>query len=194
MSILEKVENMSAEEMQAADQDDLIRQIIACNVGDVARRYLQARTDAKIRDEKLAEQAETLTALKKGIEAITQQVVDADRAGDKLIKELEQQKAAMNETIDYQDSRIKQMGVDAGVELDNAVATLDANLEARAVRLGHATDKVRNLTEIVLQRDDAIAKLVVQANTYAEVIGRANAMFLEAMTAKAVADTAADAS
>ena len=176
MSILEKVENMSAEEMQAADQDDLIRQIIACNVGDVAQRYLQARTDAKIRDVKLAEQAETLTALKKGIEAITQQAVDADWAGDKIIKDLEQQKSAMNETIGKLQA---QMTIDARSHEDELVA---------------AREEVARLADVIVRHVNTIRKLTTQANTYAKVIGVASAMFLEAMTAKAVADTAADAS
>lgn len=61
-----EVENMQAAELKER-QGELAKAIDG--EPDLPERYIQARLDAKIRDEKLAEQARTLEALETGLEA-----------------------------------------------------------------------------------------------------------------------------
>lgn len=68
MTALTSVENMTAQELKDA-RNELIEDLVAfAPPADVARRYIQARFDAKTRDEKLAEQGELITGLESEIE------------------------------------------------------------------------------------------------------------------------------
>lgn len=69
--MLHEIENLSFAELKAK-QADLITEAAKAAPGELAARYVKARTDAKCRDEKLAEQAVTLAALTEGSNALTE--------------------------------------------------------------------------------------------------------------------------
>lgn len=62
------IENMSAAEIKQR-WDDCADAARGTNAADLAQRYVQARFDAKLRDEKLAEQARTIEGLSTGLES-----------------------------------------------------------------------------------------------------------------------------
>lgn len=67
------IENLSSAELKAR-RDELLAALKDAAPADVAARYLQARTDARLRDEKLAEQGATITALQSGLAAATERI------------------------------------------------------------------------------------------------------------------------
>ncbi len=79
---LHEIENLTASELKDR-KPELIEAAKLASVDDLAARYVQARTDAKLRDESLAEQAKTLEALRTGLEAAKQQ---AEATGAELMK------------------------------------------------------------------------------------------------------------
>lgn len=70
---LSEIENLSHADLKAK-RAELIEAIKGEPAAELAARYIQARTDAKMRDEKLSEQGETIKALQDGMRA----------AGDKI--------------------------------------------------------------------------------------------------------------
>ena len=66
------IENLSFAELKAK-RVELIEAAKAVPLDDLAARYVQARTDATARDEKLAEQGKTIIALQDGLAAAKQQ-------------------------------------------------------------------------------------------------------------------------
>ncbi len=90
---IHEVENMSADELKTG-QAEIVKALDGN--AELAARYVQARLDAKIRDEKLAEQAKTLEALQVGIDLATQaanaakeETAKAKGIGDTLGRELD---------------------------------------------------------------------------------------------------------
>lgn len=77
-----QIENLSAAELKA-ERAELAQAIAANPPEELAARYVQARLDAKIRDEKLAEQAATLRALEQGLAAATERVAALSKACDR---------------------------------------------------------------------------------------------------------------
>ena len=96
---LEQIENMSVAELKAT-RTELIEAARGLPPEDVAARYVQARTDAKARDETLAKQGRTITALQDGAAAAKQQVeslrADLNRQGQLLAVANEESTALRN--------------------------------------------------------------------------------------------------
>lgn len=69
---IHKIENLSFEELKTR-KAELLETLKAASGGDLAVRYLQARTDAKQRDEKLAEQGKTIAHLDELLATVKQQ-------------------------------------------------------------------------------------------------------------------------
>lgn len=65
MTITE-IENLTAAELKSR-RDQLIAEAQKAPADEVARRYVQARQDAAMRDEKMAEQGRTITALQEAL-------------------------------------------------------------------------------------------------------------------------------
>lgn len=84
---IQNVENMSATEL-VERTDEILEGLADVPQPDVVARYLQARTDAKVRDENQADQARTLEALQSGNQAIREQLAGQVRITDKLTHEL----------------------------------------------------------------------------------------------------------
>lgn len=83
MTLIE-IENLSAADLKAK-KAELVEVAKAADVGELAARYVQARTDATCRDEKLAEQGTTITALHESLAAhkakIDKMAAEAEDAG-----------------------------------------------------------------------------------------------------------------
>ena len=82
---LHEIENLSFAELKA-QRTDLVESLKETDAGALAARYVQARMDAKQRDEKLAEQGKTIALLQASLEKA---------AGEQqaLLQQLKQQKA-----------------------------------------------------------------------------------------------------
>lgn len=63
---LNDIENATAADIKA-NRVELVEQAKSATVDELAMRYVQARLDAKMRDEKLAEQGATITSLNEAI-------------------------------------------------------------------------------------------------------------------------------
>ena len=79
MNLIE-IENLSAVELKAR-RDELVEAAKGAPVEELAARYVQARLDATQRDEKLAEQGKTITALQDALSAAKAQAVAAQLEG-----------------------------------------------------------------------------------------------------------------
>lgn len=76
---LQEIENLTFEELKA-QRADILESLKTTNLRDVSERYLQARIDAKQRDEKLAEQGKTITLLQAGHDTLQKQLTEANIA------------------------------------------------------------------------------------------------------------------
>jgi hypothetical protein len=76
---LEDIENLSFAELKE-QRAELLKHINGNPLDAVAERYLQARMDAKQRDEKLSEQGKTITLLQAGHGTLDKQLHEANAA------------------------------------------------------------------------------------------------------------------
>jgi hypothetical protein len=179
---IEQVENMTVGELQSfAANARLDTELADTHPGELADRYVKALISAKIRDVKLAEQADTLASLKEGMEAIKRVALAGAKSDGTIIKELTAAGIASRNAVNSYDALIEKIKADAAIELG----------ETKEITM-RAHDRIKVLIAAASQRDEQITKLTVQANTYAEAIGQAQALMLGAMNAKAVADASAD--
>lgn len=92
-----EVENLSHADLKAR-KDELATALEKVPAAELAARYVQARTDAKFRDEKLAEQGQTLAALQEGMTAVkaqaAQTIDSVKQAGQAALAEAERAHAA----------------------------------------------------------------------------------------------------
>ncbi len=77
---LHEIQNLSFAELKER-RDELVK---LAGGNDVAARYIQALTDAKMRDEKLAEQGVTIKTLQDGMGLAQQRVADLEATCTKL--------------------------------------------------------------------------------------------------------------
>lgn len=139
------IENLSADELKAR-RDELIDAARMLPPGEVAARYVQARTDAARRDEKLAEQGKTITALQAGMDAAKAQVeasrVEVEQANnavaatrldlDAASKALTDAKAAMQRQA-ARGERLKAVATTHHTAVSAAAKLLNDALAAEAV-------------------------------------------------------------
>lgn len=72
---LTEIENLALSDLKAK-REEIVKEL---GGGELAQRYVQARTDAKMRDEKLAEQGKTIEALQAGHAALAEALAKARR-------------------------------------------------------------------------------------------------------------------
>lgn len=138
------IENMSAADLKAK-RAELVEAIKGSP--DLAVRYVQARLDAKTRDEKLAEQGATITALQQGLAAATEKTAALDAELAKAKQETADADAratemlgAANRIRDEADRMNKdhaKASAEAKAAADKAIADLKAEL-AKATELAKA--------------------------------------------------------
>jgi len=123
------IENMTADELKARSAE-LAEALNAEPPADLAARYVQARTDAKRRDEKLAEQGKTITALRTGLDATTQKADEAMAAAQRLAERCD---------------ALAQAAEAAQVQRADETAALGAKLAAETARANRLkTEAIRN--------------------------------------------------
>ncbi len=79
------IENLSHAELKA-NRADLIAQAKEADQHELASRYVQARTDAKHRDEKLAEQGRSIEALQFAVEKFQKMATAAQQLADNRVE------------------------------------------------------------------------------------------------------------
>lgn len=70
---IEAVENLSFAELKA-NRKKILKDLADVSAEDLAARYLQARTDAKQRDEKMLQQGEMITALQSDLQSTRNEI------------------------------------------------------------------------------------------------------------------------
>ena len=98
---LEDIEAMTVEELKS-QKDELSTFAATCEPKQLAARYIKARLDAAIRDEKLSEQGVTITNLNESLQAAKGKEAKLVSAGTELVSQLEaanKDKAVMEDTI-----------------------------------------------------------------------------------------------
>lgn len=155
------IENLSAAELKA-QKAELLEAAKATPVDDLAARYLQARTDAKQRDEKLAEQAETLAALREGLKAVKEREAAANKTYVEAVVAMKDEAAAFKKCADETIDELRASGeslADIIKDLQSANAILagqNADLDKRCSRLKTQAD--RYVTSIAnIQRESLLA-------------------------------------
>lgn len=122
---LSEIENLSFADLKAK-REELVK---AIGCGELAERYVQARTDAKMRDEKLSEQGKTIEALQAGTTALTeksndlesQRQVAIDRC-KRLEETLERRMSEAQEELDKRAAAIDQANAACSAETKRANA------------------------------------------------------------------------
>lgn len=141
---LQEIENLSYDELKA-NRETVLADVKNSKFAEVAERYLQARIDAKQRDEKLAEQGKTITLLQAGHDQLT----DALNAKTELL-------SAAHGAIDQ--GRQKQAELTAEIErlrgLLRAETDKSARLQSCAVKHQNAlTGALKLLSDAVAMNE-----------------------------------------
>jgi chromosome segregation ATPase len=139
---LAEIENLSFVELKAK-REEFIAEAAKATQADLAARYVQARTDAKHRDEKLAEQATTIAALTTGNNALLEKLATTEgqlrtaiERCKRLEETLERRMSEAQEEITKRDEAISQ----GSVVIDRTRSALEsAESLARARRTVLAT-------------------------------------------------------
>jgi len=153
---IHEVENMSAAGMKQ-NRDAIIESLSDESPANLIERYYQARLDAKIRDEKLTEQAKTLEALQIGLDAAKQKAEIAEAAGEENAKALSRLQAE-HEVLDTKAKDSQQIA-------DKTLADKDAAIRLIAKRCDRLKTQAElyatAMTTIQKAATDAIATRVI---------------------------------
>ncbi len=169
------VENMSAAELGEQYGAIVSALLDGPPPGDLAARYVQARLDAKLRDEKLGEQAKTLEALQTGLAAANQQdLVRIERLGRRTaeladvqaqLEEKEQQATASLARLQSEHDVVNTAARGSLQIADNMIAERDATialLAERCDRLKTQADLYASVMSTIQKTaTDAIATRVI---------------------------------
>lgn len=124
--MLHEIENLSFAELKSR-QADLISEAAKAAPGELAARYVKARTDAKHRDEKLAEQAVTIKALQDGMDAVTGKATGLENNLRQALATIENQKSEATKLAqDFGATQVKLTS-----EIDRLKQELAAEKQAR---------------------------------------------------------------
>lgn len=156
MTLIE-VENLSAAQLKER-RAELIEAIKGADPVELATRFVDARHDAKLRDERLGEQGETINALKQGLGAATQRAA-----------EQEGMLAAASKRIKDGDALMDQMTADLAAvkaEASKAIEGVKAALKAEQAKSARLTAQLRQREAAVNTAakalNDAIAARLVE--------------------------------
>lgn len=150
---LTEIENLSAAELKSR-KDELVAAASQADPAELAVRYVQARTDASLRDEKLSEQGKTITTLQGAFDQLKASAqADLSKLGG-IVAELQQ--------------RVEKF-VDAVSQKDAAIANLNLQIvehSARADRL--KVEAGRNLAAL----NSAASAMTSALTTIATALGQ----------------------
>lgn len=155
---IHEIENMTFAELKA-NRAELIDAIKKTPPEDLARRYLQARTDAKQRDEKLAEQGKTIVALQDGNAALSEKVasIEAQLASSKLA-------------------------------IENYTRELEAARVAHSDEMAVLNEKRNELSGMLSEEKERAARLKVQAEKYMSAVSSIHSVALDAINSQVIDD------
>lgn len=107
---LTDVENLTAAELKAK-RSEIVKSIEGekVPVEDLITRYLQARLDAKVRDEKLAGQGATITALQQGLTVATEKVAGLESKLNVLGMQNVEQEARHAAVVDGLEQKVTEL-------------------------------------------------------------------------------------
>lgn len=168
MNSLIDIENASAEALKAS-RPEAIEIAKAADHDAVAERYVQARLDAKTRDELLSDQGDTITIIKK---ALAEKEEFANAESDRAVKA---------ERL-LRESREATNRVDA--EAKEAIGVLkermEADLAAMQLKASDALTDLTGKTELAKRRKAALADVVGTATqAIADISAVANRLLAE---------------
>jgi uncharacterized protein YoxC len=129
MDIIRQIENMTADEIKEQG-DELLEKLKDADDLDIESRYLQARHDAKMRDEKLKEQGVTIVALQEALESAKDLIKKGEAEKEDVFKKYEDLIKTNQQLIETAD-RIKS-------EHDAQFADLKANYDGQVMDLSSA--------------------------------------------------------
>lgn len=164
MSIHE-IENLSFAELKEK-RAEITEALKGIPVEELANRYLQARTDAKQRDDKLSEQGKTITALQDGLAASKQQTE---------VTQAEVQKAL--QAVQGLEAKLVHVGTEFN-DFQTKTKMENEELKSKVIDLALKSEsKISELTE-------RCERLKVQAGRYATAISGIQKMSLDAINSQ----------
>lgn len=164
---LEEIENLTFEELKSR-RAELVAEAAKAPAKDVAERFVDARTDAKLRDQTQAKQGVTITALEQGAAAMTEKI-----AG--LTTELNR----ATEDVAYRKKQLEDCIVDA-----KAVEQSTAENHAKAVE--NLNGQIAKLTENLNQQTARAERLKVQAEIHHQAVNAAAKYLNDAIAARGI--------
>ena len=166
---IHKIENMTFSELKKK-QAELAESLAGELPQELATRYLQARTDAKQRDEKLAEQGKTITSLNEGHEFLTGRVA-----------ELELQITLKDDAIAIRSRELEF----ARQAHSNEVAALT---QAHSDVVNALNDEISELKNSLLRQTQRAVRLKVQAIVNQTALTGAAKLLNDAISARQIED------
>lgn len=142
---LNEIENLSFADLKTK-RDELLAGLKEADHAELASRYVQARTDAKQRDEKLGEQGQTIAALQSGYQAL-----ERESAG--TISDLR----AQLEKAEGRANRLETMNVNIEERLTKAVEAEKANVAKLQADLAQETTRANAAEALAKNRRKGLA-------------------------------------
>lgn len=155
---IEEIEGLPYSELRAR-HDELVAACKDVEPAVLAARYVQARTDATMRDGKLADQAKTIEALQTGLRAAEEQVAAIKEAAAERIAAAGANVAVVEKALAEQTATSEQI---QGA-LDAAIA---ANAELQQ-QIAMVRGERNAATELAKARRTALAEVMNHANSLA---------------------------
>lgn len=143
-----EIENCSFAELKA-NRDELLKKL---GGNELAERYLQARTDAKQRDEKLAEQGATIAALNAGAEALQGKILQREQE----CRAVEAQLAESHAQI----KRLEEMNEEIEARLTKVIEAEKSNGNLLAEHLNQQRVRAEAAEQLAKARRTALASVM----------------------------------
>lgn len=179
MGLIHDIENNDYETLKA-EKDAIIASLSDTPWDEVAQQYVKTLITAKHRDEKLAEQAKTLEALQKGLDAVEERAAaNAKEAAEALatIKGELAECAAAKDEFQAMATTLQQNYKDASAEWADKLAATIADKDATICEQGG------KIGDLALR----CKRLAVQAGKCNNAISTAHKVLLDAIQARELA-------
>lgn len=153
------IENLSVEELKE-QRAELVHSAMAADLGDLASRYIQARTDAKKRDVTLGEQGRTIATLNDSLDDARKHVGDLAathaaqaEAAAARIREVEAERDASNVSLQNHAEESSKRQEQARVQLADLQGKLQAEVQRSGrlrVQAGKFTAAISTISKVSL--------------------------------------------
>lgn len=158
---LHEIENMSFADLKE-NRVALIESMKLLSAKELAERYLQARTDAKQRDEKLSEQGRTIESLQDGLDVL-------------------------KESRDITHAKVLHLyDVEVLLKEENRIVVRE-----NKDQVAKAAEDIAACNEIIEVKTGIIERLKVQADKYAAAVSGIHKLSLDAINSQAIEDAEA---